>query len=72
MAERMRPGQRTYRNKPCVCGSGRKYKNCCFATDRQGAEEKIFEALSKAFFKMKNEQESQGVLLYDALGKPVR
>ncbi|MGH7551373.1 MAG: SEC-C metal-binding domain-containing protein [Gemmatimonadota bacterium] len=25
------------RNGPCPCGSGRKYKNCCYAKDRRMA-----------------------------------
>lgn len=28
-------GARTGRNDPCPCGSGRKYKRCCFAADRE-------------------------------------
>ncbi|MFC1561656.1 anaerobic sulfatase maturase [candidate division KSB1 bacterium] len=29
--EDARPGQKTGRNDPCPCGSGRKYKHCCMA-----------------------------------------
>ena len=28
--------ERTGRNQPCPCGSGRKYKACCLAEDREG------------------------------------
>ena len=27
------------RNDPCPCGSGKKYKHCCFLTEDDGAEE---------------------------------
>ena len=30
----MKPG----RNDPCLCGSGKKYKHCCFASERQARE----------------------------------
>jgi hypothetical protein len=30
----MKPG----RNDPCLCGSGKKYKNCCLVAERQRAE----------------------------------
>ena len=26
---------RTGRNDPCHCGSGKKYKNCCYDKDRE-------------------------------------
>ena len=28
--ERMKYGHKVGRNEPCPCGSGKKYKNCCF------------------------------------------
>jgi len=32
-----KPGdvQKTARNEPCPCGSGRKYKKCCLSKDRK-------------------------------------
>lgn len=34
----MKPGQRVNRKAPCPCGSGVKYKSCCFASDREAAD----------------------------------
>ncbi len=31
-------GHQTGRNDPCPCGSGKKYKKCCGATDRSSAD----------------------------------
>jgi hypothetical protein len=33
--------QKTERNAPCHCGSGKKYKNCCFEKDQSGTSSKI-------------------------------
>lgn len=30
-------------NKPCVCGSGRKYKKCCLGLDQEGAVNEEYE-----------------------------
>ncbi len=32
------------RNDPCPCGSGKKYKHCCYATDSVKHEEPVVEA----------------------------
>lgn len=32
------PPDSLHKNDPCHCGSGRKYKHCCRAKDRQGAD----------------------------------
>lgn len=29
------------RNDPCHCGSGKKYKYCCYATDNQPHEDRV-------------------------------
>lgn len=29
------------RNEPCHCGSGKKYKNCCFKKDQSGNSSKM-------------------------------
>lgn len=29
------------RNDPCPCGSGKKYKSCCFAKEQPGAKRKF-------------------------------
>ena len=34
-------GQRADRRALCPCGSGIKYKSCCFAADREAADGKI-------------------------------
>lgn len=34
------------RNAPCPCGSGRKYKRCCYAADAQAAAEQAFGGLA--------------------------
>lgn len=34
--EPIRVGPKTGRNEPCPCGSGKKYKKCCFATGAAG------------------------------------
>ena len=31
-------GNRMSRNAPCPCGSGKKYKNCCYRKDRGSSE----------------------------------
>ena len=31
-------GKRTSRNDPCPCGSGKKYKKCCYPRDRGSCE----------------------------------
>ena len=31
-------GKRTSRNDPCPCGSGKKYKKCCYRRDRGSSE----------------------------------
>ncbi len=31
-------GKRISRNEPCPCGSGKKYKNCCYHRDRDSSE----------------------------------
>ena len=31
-------GKRMSRNAPCPCGSGKKYKNCCYRKDRGSSE----------------------------------
>jgi hypothetical protein len=33
----MKPGQKAGRNEPCPCGSGKKYKSCCYPKDREKA-----------------------------------
>jgi len=38
----MRPGQRLPLSAPCHCGSGRKYKKCCFAEDREGSKSRRY------------------------------
>ena len=35
---------KTRRNDPCPCGSGKKYKHCCYAKDSVKHEEAILEA----------------------------
>jgi uncharacterized protein YecA (UPF0149 family) len=32
--ETIRIGAKVGRNQPCPCGSGKKYKKCCWDTDR--------------------------------------
>jgi len=32
----MKRGEKVGRNAPCPCGSGRKFKRCCEASDRTG------------------------------------
>lgn len=32
------------RNEPCPCGSGKKYKHCCYAKDSVKHEEPVIEA----------------------------
>ncbi len=34
----MKPGQKTNLREPCPCGSGKKYKSCCYPTDREKAQ----------------------------------
>lgn len=36
------------RNDPCPCGSGKKYKHCCYAKDSVKHEEPIIEAAETA------------------------
>ena len=36
------------RNERCPCGSGRKYKRCCWNTNRQGLAEDFAEAFAEA------------------------
>jgi hypothetical protein len=38
----MKPVHRLPLNDPCHCGSGRKYKRCCFANDREGSKLKRY------------------------------
>jgi hypothetical protein len=33
----LKPGQKVERNEPCPCGSGKKYKRCCYPKDRETA-----------------------------------
>lgn len=33
--------QKTNRNSPCHCGSGKKYKNCCYEKDQAGTSSKL-------------------------------
>lgn len=35
-----RTGEKIGRNDPCYCGSGKKYKNCCYKTERAGSNGK--------------------------------
>jgi hypothetical protein len=37
---------KTGRNDPCPCGSGKKYKHCCYAEDSVKHEEAVIEAAS--------------------------
>ena len=36
------------RNDPCPCGSGKKYKHCCYAKDSVKHEEPVIEAEASA------------------------
>lgn len=36
------------RNDPCHCGSGKKYKHCCYSTDSVKHEEPVIEAEAAA------------------------
>ena len=36
------------RNDPCPCGSGKKYKHCCYAADSVKHEEPVLEAEAEA------------------------
>jgi len=38
MSITLKLGQRVGRKQPCPCGSGKKYKSCCYADDREAAE----------------------------------
>jgi hypothetical protein len=40
LTEQLRPVARPKRNEPCHCGSGRKYKSCHMAADRDADEER--------------------------------
>lgn len=33
--------QKPERNAPCNCGSGKKYKNCCYNKDQSGTSSKL-------------------------------
>jgi tetratricopeptide (TPR) repeat protein len=35
------------RNDPCLCGSGKKYKKCCLATEEAGEREQLAKAQAK-------------------------
>jgi len=37
----MKAGQKVGRRELCPCGSGVKYKSCCFASDRDTAEKSV-------------------------------
>ncbi len=39
--EIFKKGQQVGRRKPCPCGSGKKYKSCCYPIDRERAERKF-------------------------------
>jgi hypothetical protein len=67
----MKPGQKVGRKEPCPCGSGVKYKSCCFAVDRDKAEKSLVEkAKKKLISKKKKAAEINALPIADA--SPVR
>ena len=39
--EIMKKGQQVGRRQRCPCGSGKKYKSCCYSLDRERAEKRF-------------------------------
>jgi hypothetical protein len=43
----LKPGQKVGRKEPCPCGSGVKYKSCCYALDRAQGEASLIKKVKK-------------------------
>ena len=62
------------RNDPCPCGSGKKFKKCCLATERPPAsrieEERTAVGTAIAWLKTRHAEEVDEAVLLDYLGEP--